>query len=668
MRRVARVWAAVALVAAVPAAMAAFTSTTSAANTIATAADWTAPSVSSTVIAKQTGYLAGAIKQGGTYYVYANVADSGNPASGISTVKTDESAITSGQTAVNLTAGSYSVNGVSYNYRTAVQTAGNPLSGPKSYTITSTDALAYSRLQTGYTVTVDNTAPTATNVSTGNAGGGNHGLAEPGDTITFTFSEQIDPQSILAGWTGAATNVTVEFGDGGCLLVLCGSDTFSIPSLPFGSGESRQCRLLRLHRDRDHLRQDPGLLRQLADGGVGQHHHDHARDPQRRERVVQRCGRQQRHGLGLRHHALRRRRQRRLGEHLHRDRQRLRVLAPRYSPAVANWRSMVGRRAALARPSVAGDVLGRTPDWLWPYWVERQLDPESPSYIPRAPGPFPVNITHRNWTAVGNLASPSTAIVDPRGLVTPWVGGWSLDWWIGAEDRWHLPSRESAVRQSRVGADPGGGDRHAHPWRRRRPPGLRHPRQLRRRQGELVIVEVENQSAVPVAVAFALRPYNPDGLVGVGLIELDDLAVFVDGRRALLLPRPPAGVAASVLDAGDCVHRVTGGQATPGPLEVEDPEGLAQAAVVYPLPHRTTIRVAMPLAPDRPRDSGGLPRKHTRREALPAVDTTRWPAAARRRPRLAGPPPPRAAAGAPRLPAPSGGRRQPRRPAVVPHR
>ena len=223
------------MVAAVPAAMATFTSTTSAANTIATAADWTAPSVSSTVIAKQTGYLAGAIKQGGAYYVYANVADSGNPASGIATVKTDESAITSGQTAVNLTAGSYNVNGVSYNYRTAVQTAGNPLSGPKSYTITSTDALAYSRLQSGYTVTIDNTAPTATNVSTGNAGAGNHGLAETGDTITFTFSEQIDPQSILAGWTGAATNVTVEFGDGGCLLVLCGSDTFSIPSLPFGS-------------------------------------------------------------------------------------------------------------------------------------------------------------------------------------------------------------------------------------------------------------------------------------------------------------------------------------------------------------------------------------------------------------------------------------------------
>ena len=241
MRRPLPVLVVMALIVGVPAALAAFTSTTSAANTIATAADWTAPSVSSTVIAKQTGYLAGSIKQGGTYYVYANVADSGNPASGISTVKTDESAITSGQTNVSLTAGSYSVNGVSYNYRSALQTASSPLAGTKNYTITSTDALSYSRLQTGYSVTIDNTAPTATGIATGNAGGGNHGYAELGDTITFTFSEQIDPQSILAGWNGTSTSVVVELIDGGCTLVLCGADSFKIYNaaysalLPFGT-------------------------------------------------------------------------------------------------------------------------------------------------------------------------------------------------------------------------------------------------------------------------------------------------------------------------------------------------------------------------------------------------------------------------------------------------
>ncbi|MDQ1515065.1 MAG: signal peptidase [Actinomycetota bacterium] len=240
-RQATAVAAIVVLTAAGPAAVAGFTSTPAAAHTVAAAADWVAPSVSSTAIAKPTGYLAGAVKQGGTYYVYASVADSGNPPSGVSTVKTDESAITSGQTSVSLTAGSYSVNGVAYNYRSTLQTASSPLSGGKTYSITSTDALAYSRLQTGYTVTIDNAGPTATDISTGNAAGGTHGMAEAGDTITFTFSEQIDPQSILAGWTGASTTVVVELQDGGCTLVLCNNDTFQIynsaytTTLPFGS-------------------------------------------------------------------------------------------------------------------------------------------------------------------------------------------------------------------------------------------------------------------------------------------------------------------------------------------------------------------------------------------------------------------------------------------------
>jgi len=287
----------------------------------------------------------------------------------------------------------------------------------------------------------------------------------------------------------------------------------------------------------------------------------------------------------------------------------------------------VGRRAP-GGTGIDGDVLSATPGWLWPYWLERQLDPESPAFVPRGPVPFVANLTARNWTIVGNLASPSVATVDPRGLVTPWVGGWSLDWWIGAEDRWHLPSRETAVRQTLAGATPvtetvmrvPGGDavQRVYALPASVPDGL----------GELVVVEVENQSAVPVAVAFAVRPYNPVGLATVGQIVQEGATVLVDGRPALLLPRSPAGVAGSILAAGDCVHQVTSGLAGAGAVDVEDPDGLAQAAFVYPLPHRNTIRLSMPLTPERPRVGAGVPRKPGRRTAPPDVDTTRWPAPA----------------------------------------
>lgn len=73
------------------------------------------------------------------------------------------------------------------------------------------------------------------------------------------------------------------------------------------------------------------------------------------------------------------------------------------------------------------------PDWVWPYWLQRQLDLSSPSFVPRGHLPFATNVTHRNWTAVGNPNSPWEAVVDPAGLVTPAPDSWSLDCWAGVD-------------------------------------------------------------------------------------------------------------------------------------------------------------------------------------------------------------------------------------------
>jgi hypothetical protein len=222
------------LAAGAPGAVATFTRTGTASNTITADPDWTAPTIDRTVIAKSTtGYLGGSVKQGGTYYVYANVTDTGNPASGMGTVKTDESALTTGQTNVSLTSasGPWSVQGQSYNFRTALQTATTPLvAGAKTYSITPTDSDSNTQTVPGYPVTVDNSGPTAIDIQTTNHAGGTVGTAEIGDTIIYTFSEQIDPQSILAGWTGGSSNVIVHLQDGGCTLIFCAADSFVVYS------------------------------------------------------------------------------------------------------------------------------------------------------------------------------------------------------------------------------------------------------------------------------------------------------------------------------------------------------------------------------------------------------------------------------------------------------
>src|SRR6185436_12658152 len=69
--------------------------------------------------------------------------------------------------------------------------------------------------------------------------------------------------------------------------------------------------------------------------------------------------------------------------------------------------------------------------------------PADQSFIPRAFSFSHINLTHRNWTAVGLPDVPYYPIVDPRGLVTPLFDGWSLDFWL-------LPANADPVFPSKL--------------------------------------------------------------------------------------------------------------------------------------------------------------------------------------------------------------------------
>jgi signal peptidase I len=224
-------------------ALATFGSHPAAAQTLTTKNDWVPPQAVPVLARPSSGYLTGVVRQGGTYYVYANITDTGIPSSGIASETTDTSTLTTGATAVALTPGSFPLNGTSYSYRSALQTAnGSITEGGKAYSIASADGAGNLGTQL-FAATVDNTAPFASDVQAANHGGGVTGKAEPGDTIAFTFNEQIDPESILSGWTGASTNVTVRLIDGGCVLLFVGCQNDSLrvfnsannAALPFGT-------------------------------------------------------------------------------------------------------------------------------------------------------------------------------------------------------------------------------------------------------------------------------------------------------------------------------------------------------------------------------------------------------------------------------------------------
>lgn len=196
------------------------------------------------------------------------------------------------------------------------------------------------------------------------------------------------------------------------------------------------------------------------------------------------------------------------------------------------------------------------------------------------------------WTTIGNLDSAWRGAVDPGGLVTVEGRSWSLDWWIGAEDRWHLPCREVAVRQSLVGGSP------VVETRLRVPGGdAVHRAYAARSQAgeEAIVVEVENRSRLPFAVVLALRPHDQTALGRIGSVTLDGTSVLVDGELALVLPKSPGRIALSDATADSANIVLDGAAEMVRPASVSCDQGLAQAALVFPLAHTAVLRAVIPV-------------------------------------------------------------------------
>lgn len=107
------------------------------------------------------------------------------------------------------------------------------LNGSYDIRATATDALGNASSSTVSSLVVDNTAPTATGISIAN-GSGTVGRPDTGDVVTFTFSEAMQPASILAGWTGTSTAVRIRLTQGGTDRLTV-RDSAGATQLPLGS-------------------------------------------------------------------------------------------------------------------------------------------------------------------------------------------------------------------------------------------------------------------------------------------------------------------------------------------------------------------------------------------------------------------------------------------------
>lgn len=182
-------------------------------------------------------------------------------------------------------------------------------------------------------------------------------------------------------------------------------------------------------------------------------------------------------------------------------------------------------------------------------------------------------------TRLGVLGADAGAQVLPDGTICPHRTGWRLGWWIGADDRWRVPARETTTRQTLVEDTPvvrtavrvPGGDAVAY--------AAAVPD-----EGGTLVLEVANESGAPFVVAFVVQHAR--------IVRLDDHIVSVDDRPGIVLPRAPSRWSVAVGRSTDV--EVCGGAAREGPFPpTRNRSGRIEAAFLLPVPHRQSVRVAL---------------------------------------------------------------------------
>ncbi|MBN1698255.1 MAG: hypothetical protein JW881_12135 [Spirochaetales bacterium] len=219
-------------------------------------------------------------------------------------------------------------------------------------------------------------------------------------------------------------------------------------------------------------------------------------------------------------------------------------------------------------------------DWVLPYWVQRQYDEAGTSYVPGTV--LSINLTHRNWTAIGALDSEREPIVDPTGLLTPWYDSWSTDFWVGKKGYLVVPSKNQEVYQYLVKQLPIVVSQFVKKDLRIRTKVFVHKHEGRQIISNSISVENLDTQNVSVSIFVNIRPYNPEGISLVHRIEYDEERnIFsVDGNDGLFLLDKPDRVYCSNQDDGDTSWEAFSDR---GRTAVSCKHGLASAFAEYRL-------------------------------------------------------------------------------------
>ena len=137
-------------------------------------------------------------------------------------------------------------------------------------------------------------------------------------------------------------------------------------------------------------------------------------------------------------------------------------------------------------------------------------------------------------TCTGVVGGRWRGTITEWGAVEPWDGSTRIDWFIAADDRWHRPQHETSTRQTTLDGTP------VVETRVRIPTGDAVQRVYSvADSGGLTIIEITNESTLPMAVAFTgggLLSRRPPASISPQGIDLpDDAVIYPIGHRATVM-------------------------------------------------------------------------------------------------------------------------------------
>lgn len=247
-----------------------------------------------------------------------------------------------------------------------------------------------------------------------------------------------------------------------------------------------------------------------------------------------------------------------------------------------------------ARGLINSQAIQHNLDWVWPYWVQRQFNPRSESFVPRAFSLTHINLTHRNWTAVGIPGLKEFPLIDPRGLVTPFFDGWSLDAWLITDSGKLIPSASPQVLQKMTLGDDFSVTTESS-WSNL---NIRS-KVFVRIQDDVPMCSIQWQARSDHKGHFviSLRPYNPEGISFIHQIKYypKEKRWKVNNKYSIYFHIPFDSYVFSTYREGDVYHHLFDRESR---LRAECEVGMATAAGIFDIDASRVrqVQVDIPLA------------------------------------------------------------------------